>query len=1111
MRFPVNLAGGLNICLLWTFCALCFESFSVASGNPQFIKVNSHTRSRITKIAMTSDKSGYFLAGNIFCFDKFDWARLDIPISQPINLISPFEYGDYWLTINTPLNTSELFHYINNRLEKVSSPFANPIAAIHFVNKELGFFAGWNEIAVYSNGKFYNLAAPTTTRPFIKIHGISEARFWVLAESNELFLFEQKAYKRILAEEKVIDICFYDGSNGVILCASGIFSVSGSQCRKIFSHSDLEFATRIEAKDPDDIWLAGEKGLVRRLNHGILQAIPHPGMENLKDICLGSNNDVWISGDMGLLLYSGSMQIAQSPPDNPGFTKQKLYEYGGEANDEYGVAIADFNGDGMKDIYSVCIFSANRLYVKSPDSVENLIKGNWFREEAIKRGASGMSRDGNIKNSSELHLGVAVADVDNDGDQDIYLCCLNGKNKLLLNDGTGYFRDVSDQKNRACEDLKRSNAAVFADADNDGDLDLFVTNEQGSNSLYLNDGTGHFRDVTAVSGLVSVMGGMCASFADINNDGLPDLCVSFWSFGNKLYLNESRGGIVRFTDITARTDISKSESARSNGVVFGDVNNDGSPDLLIINRNAPNKLYINDDHGRFRDFSRQYLGDRIFLSNGAVIADFDLDGYNDIYITNVGENVLYKNIGGKYFNNATSEFNAELYGYGTGCAVGDMDNDGLVDMYVGNYINGNSLLFLNTLEQKKSVKFILTGTRSNRDAIGAKVFLYKQDTSGKEQLAGYKEINGGGGYASVSAKEAVFGILPGSKYSAFIKFPSSEDTLIVAEIRPGDVFRISEENGIFAFRSLSMKAVKRMILDPENQLNIIKFLFVLGIIVSSLLFQRRRATLKLGLLFIIYFIILCLFVLINRMLQFEATGVSFIIPPLVAITCLVVLHLLTTRIRLKRRAEKEKQEVRENISRDLHDDLASTLGSISIYSDTLNKRAILPEKDQHDISVKITELSHSALQSITDIIWMTSPRNDSLKSLLSKIRNYYFDLFNDNRIRLSAEIDVSEIDFEMKDPLRQNVFLILKETAANIIRHSNADLVTLKVKCSEGYCHIKVKDNGYGFDPEKVPEDIQGGNGLINMQRRAAESGILLDIRAEVGTGAQVSLSFKMT
>ena len=142
---------------------------------------------------------------------------------------------------------------------------------------------------------------------------------------------------------------------------------------------------------------------------------------------------------------------------------------------------------------------------------------------------------------------------------------------------------------------------------------------------------------------------------------------------------------------------------------------------------------------------------------------------------------------------------------------------------------------------------------------------------------------------------------------------------------------------------------------------------------------------------------------------------------------------------------------------------------------------------------------------------MTSPRNDSLKSLLSKIRNYYFDLFNDNHIRFSADIEIPENDFEMRDPLRQNVFLILKETAANIIWHSKADLVTLKVYCSDGYCKITVEDNGCGFDPAEIPEDIQGGNGLINMRRRAVESGIVLDLRAEVGKGSQVSLSFKMT
>ena len=216
-------------------------------------------------------------------------------------------------------------------------------------------------------------------------------------------------------------------------------------------------------------------------------------------------------------------------------------------------------------------------------------------------------------------------------------------------------------------------------------------------------------------------------------------------------------------------------------------------------------------------------------------------------------------------------------------------------------------------------------------------------------------------------------------------------------------------------------------------------------------------------------------------------------------------------MRMKRKVIQEMQEVRENISRDLHDDLASTLGSISIYSETLNKQGNLQWEDQIDMSGKIRELSHAALQSISDIIWMTSPRNDSLKSLLSKIRNYYFDLFNDNQIRFSADIEVPETDVDLKDPLRQNVFLILKETATNILMHARADMVSLEVRCSDGYCSFEVKDNGCGFNPVSPPMETQGGNGLINMQKRAADSGISLTIEAGQGLGTSVKLSFKMT
>lgn len=349
--------------------------------------------------------------------------------------------------------------------------------------------------------------------------------------------------------------------------------------------------------------------------------------------------------------------------------------YGVSTDDEYGVAIADFNGDDNSDIYAVRIYEQNRLYINNSGSSIRLPFAERFSEQAVKRNANGVVNPESNIEMGELKLGIGAADVDNDNDQDIYLCYLNSINKLLLNKGDGYFRNVSEQHNRACDNMKRSNAVAFADVDNDGDLDLFVTNEEGSNRLYENNGTGHFTDITAASGLVSTGGGMCASFADVNSDGLPDLCVSFWYPGNKLYFNESENGRIRFRDVSRLTDIAKAAPSKSNAVAFADVNNDGFTDLFIANRNTENKLYLNNGKGLFSDVTRNYFPPENYMSNGAVFADFDLDGFMDLYITNVGENVLYKNMKGFGFKEVTADFGAELSGYCTGCATGDIDNN----------------------------------------------------------------------------------------------------------------------------------------------------------------------------------------------------------------------------------------------------------------------------------------------------------------------------------------------------------------------------------------------------------------------------------------------------
>ncbi len=1076
-----------------------------------FKKINSGTKADIIKITQTQQQEVFFLTNKIFSFKDNKTTKLDFPTDGKISLFYALSTNDIWFTINQITSISVLYHSHDGITENIRSPFANIISSMYFTSAHSAVFAGFADIAVYEKGLFKILPPAPTNSSISKLYSKDCSSFWALSGLGELILYSNGIYK-ILPHNKVVkDFCFADMNDGFFLSEDSLYSISPTGIKYICGSTDFSKVSRMILLKDRTLLFCGEKGLVLSFRNGKLKRIKTTCTDDLIDINGTGYNDIWIVGRNGSMLFSGKHNYADDTQGNEGFSTHKLITYGINTDDEYGVAMADFNGDSKTDIYAVRIYEQNRLYINNLAESNKLTGEFGFAEESVIRNANGVISPRNNKAQNELKLGISVADLDNDGDQDIYLCYLNSLNKMLINNGRGYFRNVSEQKYRACENMKRSNSVVFADVDIDVDLDMFVANEQGTNRLYENNGTGHFTDITKTSGLSSVGGGMCASFADVNNDGLPDLCVSFWYPTNKLYINATQNGHIYFRDITKLTDISKATPSKSNAVAFADINNDGFTDLFIANRNIPNKLYLNNGDGIFTDKTNEYFDNENFMTNGAVFADFDLDGFQDLYITNVGDNVLYKNMGGKCFQDVTSQFGAELSGYCTGCATGDVDNDGDPDLYVANYINGNSSLFLNITEKKSFVKLKLYGVLSNKDAIGAKVWLYKTlEISKKGVLAGYREINGGNGYASISAKEMIFGIEKGANYYALVKFPSSDDTLRLYNLVAGNIKEIYELEGLAALYEQSRKRFVHFFIDQENQPEIVKYILILLLIVfyNLKLHQSKwnfavNTWLATGFIFII-------FIFTNQFLLFEWPSVLFFIAPSIAIGLLVMLHLFIGRILMRRLAQKEKHELREKLSRDLHDDLASTLGSISIYAETLKG---MNEPERHDfkkLSAKIAALNQSALQSISDIIWMTSPRNDTLQSLVSKTNNYMFEILTDNNINFRSSLDIPDEPIVLKEKIRNDAFLILKEGLHNIIRHSGAKNVAFKAELIDNHCTILLTDDGVGMSENAALKKGSHGNGLVNMRRRAQESGINFSILPAQNSGVEIRLHFKI-
>lgn len=299
--------------------------------------------------------------------------------------------------------------------------------------------------------------------------------------------------------------------------------------------------------------------------------------------------------------------------------------------------------------------------------------------------------------------GAAWADVDGDGDLDLYITRAWLPAQLWINDGTGRFTEQASA--RGVDNGGRvALGATFADYDNDGDPDLLVTNQEQPNRLYRNDGTGHFTDVADAAGLGDFQGdSTSAAWGDYDGDGYLDLYVSTWSAclppviyePDRLYHNEGDG---TFTDQTALLPESSTFGAGFQPAWF-DYNGDGRPDLYLANDhygNDPdrNRLWRNDGPGvggtwAFTDVSESSRANYSINSMGIGLADIDRDLDLDVAVSNIEGNVLARNNGDGTFTDvawaqgASRPFQtAGVKSVTWGLAFADFNLDGWEDLFV---------------------------------------------------------------------------------------------------------------------------------------------------------------------------------------------------------------------------------------------------------------------------------------------------------------------------------------------------------------------------------------------------------------------------------------------
>ncbi|NHZ87140.1 MAG: hypothetical protein GWP19_14915, partial [Planctomycetia bacterium] len=544
----------------------------------------------------------------------------------------------------------------------------------------------------------------------------------------------------------------------------------------------------------------------------------------------------------GLILVLITNVLLADAVDTSWVHKMFIGDYGDispipEFDDAYGVAFRDINYDRLPDLYITRFRELNRLLInRGPDSS--------FKDQTIQTGLGGNLTPHRLQN---LELGAGIIDYNNDGLQDVLTTGWGITTTLYKQQKIFDFQNVTDRI--GIEYPISGNAGTWADIDIDGDLDLFITDEHGQNHLYIQSKLDQsklevFTELTSEFGLDGHQISQGAAFGDLNADGYPDLYVCNWFEPDILFIN-NKGS---YFDKTPMLITHLTDSLNSNGVTFGDLDNDGDLDLLVTDRNNSSKLYRNDFDSttatlRFTDVTTISALINNYPSYSGNIADFNNDGFLDIFFTNIGPNLLFLNQGNMIFKLAYTEQIKDLEypdaNYSTGAAVADLENDGDLDLFVSNKDN-YSKLYVNPLGNSNYLRFEFEGIYSNRDAIGTKVWLFEEaDTIGSNLLIGYREITSSSGYLSASELTAHFGVKLDKTYALRAFFPSGR-IVTLNNITPNQTIKIQEVTGILKFSKRAQQIISSTIRQPSFLINLglILLLIILIGMFTSLAIKR---------------------------------------------------------------------------------------------------------------------------------------------------------------------------------------------------------------------------------------------------------------------------------
>lgn len=497
-----------------------------------------------------------------------------------------------------------------------------------------------------------------------------------------------------------------------------------------------------------------------------------------------------------------------------------------------GVALLDYDGDGRLDVFFTngAAIDEAMSSVRRPDKADPRFWNRLYRQMDDGRFVDVTTKAGLA--GHRYDFGVAVADVDNDGDPDLYVTGYDG-NVLYRNNGDGTFTDVTAVAGVTAGGW--SSSAAFVDVDQDGWLDLFVCryltwsweanvpcpSADGTGRaychprqfppvaglLYRNNGDGTFTDISQRSGIAAHEGkALGVAIDDYDDDGHIDIFVANDSMRQFLFRNLGDG---TFEEVALAAGAGFDEDGRAfagMGTDFGDYDGDGRPDILVTTLSLERyALFRNDGPAGFTYATHESGVGRATAQSsgwGTRFIDYDNDGDRDIFVAqgHVLDTVSQARQGYAYeqppllLRNDAGRFTDVSHAMGApfataragrGAAVGDLDNDGDLDIVVAN-LDGPAVVLRNDVAAGRSLRVRLRGTKSNRDGLGAVVVV--TDDTGRRQRA---VCSTSSSYQSASEPVVHFGLGTSSAVRVEVRWPSGV-VQVVATPPPHGAIEIEE-------------------------------------------------------------------------------------------------------------------------------------------------------------------------------------------------------------------------------------------------------------------------------------------------------------------------------